>query len=104
MNMVGYAFQINTSNQLELVKYSQFSNGLNADLTKISKRVAIFGHNNIQMTDVDDAGYNNFNVVNGINNTGTGNNGSSSSVGTSGSGTNTVFIAGTNNSISYFFD
>lgn len=51
-DQIGYAFRINTSNQLELIKYSNFSNV--EGNTSVLKKVAVFGTTAIQETDVSD--------------------------------------------------
>lgn len=48
---VGYAFRINTRNQLELVKYSRFFN----DLPDVQKKVATFGMNALDFNGPDEA-------------------------------------------------
>lgn len=55
INKVGYGFNINANNQLEIVKYSRFNNG--ASTKSISKRVAVFGNNNLNYTDTTDTSY-----------------------------------------------
>jgi hypothetical protein len=52
---VGFGFQINEKNQLEIIKYSKFNDGI--DTKSISKRIAIFGNNDINFDDVDDSNY-----------------------------------------------
>lgn len=55
VNKVGFGFSINAKNQLELVKYSRFNDGV--DTKSVSKKVAVFGNNNLNFTDTDDASY-----------------------------------------------
>ncbi len=55
INKIGYGFSINSKNQLELVKYSRFNDGL--DTKSISKKVAVFGNNSMNFTDTDDSSY-----------------------------------------------
>jgi hypothetical protein len=52
---VGFGFQINEKNQLEIIKYSKFNDGL--DTKSISKKIATFGNNDINFDDVDDSNY-----------------------------------------------
>lgn len=46
---IGYGFQVNDRNQLELVKFTKFF-----DNTEVQKRVAVFGNTNINYTDTSD--------------------------------------------------
>lgn len=55
INKIGFGFSINANNQLELVKYSRFKDGV--DTKSITKKVAVFGNNNLKFTDTDDASY-----------------------------------------------
>jgi hypothetical protein len=61
VDTVGYGFQVNTSNQLEIVKTTVF---LNSNV--VSKKVAVFGYNDITSTDTDDAGYLVFDELKGL--------------------------------------
>lgn len=58
---VGYGFQVNTSNQLELIKTTLFT-----DSNLVSKKVAVFGWNELQTTDTSDASYLVFNELKGL--------------------------------------
>lgn len=59
--MTGYAFTINSNDQLELVKYTSF--GSNGDMDVI-KRVAIFGVNHQLSNDTSDSAYVEFGNIN----------------------------------------
>lgn len=56
--VTGYAFTINESDQLELLKYTSFSNG-----TKVSKRVGIFGLNKYSDSEQSDKSYAAFDTI-----------------------------------------
>lgn len=56
--ITGYAFTVNTQNQLELLKHTTFSNGVT-----VTKRVGVFGLNNLSDTDTSDSLYTGFNSV-----------------------------------------
>lgn len=55
INKIGYGFQINEKNQLELIKYSRFNDGV--DSKSISKKIATFGNNELKFDDLDDSNY-----------------------------------------------
>lgn len=59
-SLLGYAFTINDSNQLELIKYASFSN------TEVAKRIAVFGRNDLNSNQDSDVNYVEFNGL-GIN-------------------------------------
>ena len=61
VDTVGYGFQVNTSNQLELIKTTVF-----LDSNVVSKKVAVFGWKDIVSTDTDDAGYLVFDELKGL--------------------------------------
>jgi hypothetical protein len=96
---VGFGFNINAKNQLELIKYTHFTNG--SVVTKITKKVAIFGHNSIQENDTDDASYLVFDAVAGFTAVGTG--AGSGNVPTAGGGTSTdsIFTVNPDGAITY---
>ena len=75
---IGYGFQINQNNQLELIKYSQFNDGIASK--SISKKIASFGNNELKFDDVDDSNYLIFDSM-GV--TQSSNNGNLSALGTS---------------------
>jgi hypothetical protein len=52
---IGYGFQINQRNQLELIKYSQFNDGPASK--SVSKKIATFGNNELKFDDIDDSNY-----------------------------------------------
>lgn len=56
--LTGYAFTINSNDQLELLKYTGFSNG-----AKISKRVGLFGINKFNGAESSDTSYASFDVI-----------------------------------------
>jgi len=58
---VGYGFNINERNQLEIIKYSMFMNSNEA-----AKKVAVFGNTNLQATDSNDSQYLVFDELNGV--------------------------------------
>lgn len=67
--LVGYAFTINENDQLELIKFSNFSNDMEGQ-TQVAKKVAVFGYNTLGSNDTSDANYLEFsglgiNFVNG---------------------------------------
>lgn len=62
---IGYAFRINDSNQLELVKYSKFSSNVGGN--SVIKRLAVFGNNALSSTDTSDVNnYLVFDEYNGV--------------------------------------
>lgn len=75
---IGYGFQINERNQLELIKYSQFNDGPASK--SVSKKIATFGNNELKFDDIDDSNYLIFDSM-GV--TQSSNNGNLSALGTS---------------------
>ena len=75
---IGYGFQINQKNQLELIKYSQFNDGPASK--SVSKKIATFGNNELKFDDIDDSNYLIFDSM-GV--TQSSNNGNLSALGTS---------------------
>lgn len=68
--LTGYAFTINSNDQLELVKYTSFSNAVTGP-KEIKKRVAVFGTTRLSTTDTTDISYAEFeNISADVNNGG----------------------------------
>lgn len=59
--MTGYAFTINSNDQLELVRYNKFYNG-----NYVTTRVAVFGSGQLRETDPSDFQYVAFDELNGL--------------------------------------
>lgn len=81
--LTGYAFTINSNDQLELVKYTSFSNAAGL-ATEVKKRVAVFGTTKLRSTDGTDVSYAEFGNINMTLNGGDG--GSGGNLGGGGSG------------------
>lgn len=77
IDTIGYGFQVNTSNQLELIKTTVFMNS-----NVVSKKVAIFGWNEFGSDDPSDASYLVFDELKGL------------GVSSGGSGSAPVFTSG----------
>lgn len=61
---IGYGFNVNAANQLELIKYSRF--GPEGNTKEITKKIAVFGHTPMSRNDENDVSYTVFDAVNGI--------------------------------------
>jgi hypothetical protein len=66
---IGYGFRMNDNDQLELIKVATFN-----DNTSITKKIAVFGYNNIEHSSSNDTNYMAFDEANGISFAGESNN------------------------------